>query len=562
MLRIAARIILLIILVLTTDWQLQPAPSLAAPSQKASSATDDSQAPVMLDGKQLFMVQERVYSFSPAERAKRISAKLARLLRDPLFSASSITTSDGATTTDILAGDLIIMSVTDRDAWAEGRPRQETASLFAQQMRTALEAHVREYSLHSIMIGVLYSLLTTLALIIILIAFRRLFPRLYTKIDSLRGTRIRSIRIQSFEILHEDRIAAIMISILRGVRVVLTLALFYFYVPIIFSFFPWTRGYAAKLLHYLYTPIVSLGQAIANYLPNLFFIVVIAVVTHFVNRFSRLLFAEIGKVAITIPGFYADWAEPTYKIVRFLIISFALIAAFPYLPGSESPAFKGVSIFFGVLVSLGSTSAVANIISGVILTYTRAFKIGDRVKISDTVGDVTEKTLLVTRIRTSKNADITIPNAMVLGSHITNFSSSARDYGLILHTSVTIGYDAPWRTVHELLIAAALKTENILELPAPFVLQTALNDFYVTYELNAYTDTPQKMVRIYSELHQNIQDRFNEAGVEIMSPHYAQIRDGNRTTIPDAYLDAGYEPGGIRIYSDKRKSHAVEKDGN
>jgi len=220
---------------------------------------------------------------------------------------------------------------------------------------------------------------------------------------------------------------------------------------------------------------------------------------------------------------------------------------FPYLPGSESPAFRGVSIFLGVLFSLGSTAAVANVVAGVILTYMRAFRIGDRVKISDTIGDVIEKTLLVTRVRTIKNEDITVPNAMVLGSHIINYSSSAKDRGLILHTTVTIGYDAPWRKVHELLIAAAHSTEHILKEPSPFILQTALDDFYVSYELNAYTNRPEIMAGIYSSLHQNIQDRFNESGVEIMSPHYAAFRDGNQTTVPGGRTEKDSALPGLNI---------------
>jgi small-conductance mechanosensitive channel len=506
------------------------------------------ESPVSLDGKALFLVRERVLAFSPADRAKAISDKLAKLVKDPLLRPDSVTTADSDTTTDIVAGDTIIMSVTDRDAKAEGKSRQETAREFADQIRAAMEQHNRKFSTHSILLGSLYAFLVSAVLFALLVAFRRLFPKLYTRIDALKGTRIPTIRIQSFEILHADRIVALIIGAARGVRVVLTIALFYFYIPIVFSFFPWTSGFAARIFHYVYTPFFAIGHAVGNYLPNLFFIAVIGVVTHFVIRFTRLFFAEIGKGTISLPGFYAEWAEPTFNIVRFLIIAFALVVAFPYFPGSDSPAFKGVSIFFGVLFSLGSSSAVANIIAGVILTYTRAFKIGDRVQIAETIGDVSEKTLLVTRIRTIKNVDITVPNAMVLGSHITNFSSSARDYGLILHTSVTIGYDAPWRKVHELLIAAAAATEHILELPAPFVLQTALNDFYVSYELNAYTDRPHQMMNIYSDLHQNIQDRFNEAGMEIMSPHYAQVRDGNRTTIPGEYLPAGYEPGALRIH--------------
>lgn len=521
-------------------------PGQAAGKEVASSTAP--QSPVTLDGKTLFLVRERIFSFSPADRARTISEKLDKLLKDPLFDSDAIATVDAEAVTDIVAGDLIIMSVTDRDALAEGRTRQETAQQYVRQIRGAIEQHHREYSLNSITRGALYAFLVTVLLIALLILLRRAFPSFYAKIDSWRGTRIRSIKIQSFEIMHADRIAALVIGAARGGRVLITALLFYFYVPLVFSFFPWTRGFSAKLFNYITTPLATIGHATVSYLPNVFFIAVIAVVTHFVIQFSKLLFSEVAKGSITLPGFYPDWAEPTYKIVRFLIIAFAVIVAFPYFPGSDSPAFQGVSIFFGVLFSLGSTSAVANIVAGVILTYTRAFKIGDRVKIADTMGDVTEKTLLVTRVRTIKNVDTTIPNSMVLGSHVTNFSSSAQEYGLILNTSVTIGYDAPWRKVHQLLLAAAGATEHILELPAPFVLQTALNDFYVTYELNAYTDRPHQMVTIYSELHQNIQDKFNQAGVEITSPHYSQLRDGNKTTIPESYLPEGYAPPGFRIF--------------
>ncbi len=255
----------------------------------------------------------------------------------------------------------------------------------------------------------------------------------------------------------------------------------------------------------------------------------------------------MGK--IRLPNFHRDWADPTYKIVRSLIIVFTVIVVFPYLPGSQSEAFKGVSLFLGVLFSLGSTSVVANVVAGIILTYMYAFKLGDRVKIGDTTGDVIEKTLLVTRIKTIKNIIITIPNALVMGSHIINYSTSAAREGLILHTTVTLGYDVPWRKVHETLIAAALSVEKIKKEPAPFVFQTSLDDFYVSYELNCYTDKPELMGGIYSELHQNIQDRCNEAGIEILSPHYAAARDGNASTIPSEYLPATYEapPFAVKI---------------
>jgi len=373
------------------------------------------------------------------------------------------------------------------------------------------------------------------------------FGALLRRTRQWKGTLVKGVRLQSVEILSEDRIIELIGFGIRLIRFVVYVTLAYSFLTLVFSFFTFTRTWSATLLRFIFTPLSNAAMAFINYLPALFTILVVIVIARYAIKLVQWIFGEIGKETIPIPGFYPEWAEPTYKITRFLIVVFAVIVIFPYLPGSDSKVFQGISIFIGLVFSLGSTSAIANIVAGVIMTYMRPFKVGDRVKIADTMGDVIEKTLLVTRIRTIKNVDITIPNAMVLGSHIIDFSSSAADRGLILHTSVTIGYDVPWRTVHELLLAAAGVTANVLKDPVPFVLQTALNDFYVSYELNAYTDQPAIMAKTYSELHQNIQDKFFEAGVEIMSPHYTGVRDGNRAAIPDQYLPKTYQAPGFRF---------------
>lgn len=502
---------------------------------------------VTLDGKPLLVIKTNVLSFSPEDRAKTISTRLARLVKDPLFNTETLKSVENESTSDVVAGDMIIMSVTEGDAKAAGKTRQLLAEEYVQKIRTDVTARNKEYSMRSLLFGGLYSLLATVALTVFLFLINRFVPRIITTIESWRGTRIRSIRFQSIEVLHEDRIVAVLTSLLKNTRIVAILGLMYLYIPLVLSFFPWTHGMAAKLFDYILTPLEKAGHAFVNYLPNIFFLFVIALITHYAIKLISFFFTEIEKRTITIPGFYHDWAQPSFKIARFLIMAFAAVVAFPYLPGSDSPAFKGVSVFLGVLFSLGSTSAISNIVAGTILTYMRAFKLGDRVKIADTVGDVVEKTLLVTRIRTIKNVDVTVPNAMVLGSHIINYSSSAQEYGLILNTTITIGYDAPWRQVHELLIAAARDTDNILELPEPFVLQTSLDDFYVSYQINAYTDRPSVMARTYSMLHQNIQEKFNEGGVEIMSPHYSTLRDGNQTTIPASYLSESYKAPAFRV---------------
>jgi small-conductance mechanosensitive channel len=293
------------------------------------------------------------------------------------------------------------------------------------------------------------------------------------------------------------------------------------------------------LLGYITSPLKVIALGFIGYLPELFMILVVVFITFYIFRAINFISVEVERGNLSIPGFYPEWSRPTFNLVKIIIIAFSFIVIFPYLPGSDSPAFQGVSVFLGLLISLGSSSAISNIIAGLVIIYMRAFKLGDRVKIGDTTGDVIEKTMLVTRLRTIKNEEVTIPNASILAGKTINYSVEANGPGLILHSTVTIGYDIPWKQVHKLLIGAALKTDRILKEPSPFVLQTSLDDFYVSYQINAYTITPEKAALIYSDLHSFIQDAFNEAGVEIMSPHYRAARDGNQITFPPTYLPEG-----------------------
>lgn len=374
-----------------------------------------------------------------------------------------------------------------------------------------------------------------------------LFERLYGDIDGWRHTRIKSIKIQRLELLTADRLTDGLIIIARYLRVFAIILLVLVYLAVVFSFFPQTQDVVTGLISRIWEVITQGWQGFVNYLPSLLNLILIFFATRYLLRFIHFIAREIGKGNITLAGFYPEWSEPTYQIVRIILIALVLVIAFPFLPGSASPAFQGITIFVGFLFSLGSTSVVANIVAGIVLTYTRAFKVGDRVKISDTMGDIVERTLLVTRIRTIKNVDITVPNGMVLSSHIINYSSSANKHGLILHKTLTLGYDVPWPQVHEVLIDAALATSFILEEPKPFVFQTSLDDFYVSYEINAFTDEPNKMDEIYSELHKNIQDKCNQAGIEILSPHYAALRDGQRSAIAQEYLPKDNSPAGNRV---------------
>ncbi len=520
----------------------------AATPMNQAPAEKPPGVPVMFAGETLFVIYDQIGPFTPQERARSIAERLEKLATDPFIKIYPITATDRGLTSELTYGETVVMTVTERDAVSTGMTRNEAARQYAAKIQAAL-AQTREHLTgKTLVINTLLALLDTAVFIALLLLFHKLFPKVKAKIESWRGTVIRPVKLQRVEVLSARQIAGALIGLANALRIAAILLLFYAYMTIVLGIFPWTRGISVSLFEAVFSTLRAIGMAFGSFLPDAIAIIIIVVITRYIIKLIALVFAGIERGAISFAGFHREWAEPTYKIVRFLVIVFATIACFPYIPGSQSEGFRGISVFLGLLISLGSAAAIGNIIAGLVLTYMRPFHVGDRVKIADTIGDVIEKTLLATRVRTIKNVDITIPNGMVLGSHIINFSSAALEHGLILHTSVTIGYDTPWKTVHELLISAARATTHILQTPEPFVLQTGLNDHHVTYEVNAYTDRPNLMASIYAELHQNIQDKFNEAGVEIMSPHYAQIRDGNRTTIPDQYLPKTYQPPAFRIF--------------
>jgi small-conductance mechanosensitive channel len=293
-----------------------------------------------------------------------------------------------------------------------------------------------------------------------------------------------------------------------------------------------------------------MGGALVTHLPNLVFLVILIAVTRYVLKIVALIFTGIERGTITFAGFEREWAAPTYRFVRIAIIGFAAVVAYPYIPGSESAAFKGMSIFFGLLFSLGASSVVANMMAGYSLIYRRTFKVGDRVKINDVVGDVTQMGLQVTHLRTIKNEDVVVPNSVILTSQVVNYSSYAARDGLILHTTVGIGYEVPWRQVEAMLLLAASRTPGLQAVPPPFVLQTSLGDFAVNYELNAYCGDSHGMAERYTALHRNVQDVFNEYGVQIMTPAY-ESDPASPKVVPK---DQWYQPPARSLEESPRKA--------
>ena len=402
-------------------------------------------------------------------------------------------------------------------------------------------------NMSGVVVSVAAAVVVTVLLLVVLRVKRIIVARITGRFDIWKETRIHAIQFQQQELLSAQEIATLLAGLLRVLSMLVTALLVFVYLTIVVALFPVTEHIAVAVVSYILEISRAAARTVLDYVPSLFQIGVILVVAFYLIRLASLVFNGIESERIKIRRFYPDWAEPTYKIVRFLLVALAAVAIIPLLPGASSPAFRGVSIFLGALVSLGSTGVVANIVAGTVSTYMRAFQAGDWVRIADTEGTVIKRTTFVTKIMTPKNVVVSVPNAMVLGNHIINYSELAKARGLILHTTVTIGYDVPWRQVHELLLGAARATERIEEDPEPFVRQTSLDDFYVSYQLNAFTSNPNKMPTIYSDLHANIQDAFNEAGVEIMSPHYSALRDGNRMAIPDDALPQDYKIPAIRV---------------
>ncbi|HSZ33369.1 MAG TPA: mechanosensitive ion channel family protein [Puia sp.] len=503
--------------------------------------------PVTLSSDTLFTVYTKLGSYSPRERARVISERIDKLAEEYYYKEDSLIIIPTELTTDISYGEGTIVSISELDAVWMNSTKEKLAEEYRNKIARAIKTYKIQNSFESILKEILLAVLVLTLLILIIYLTNRLFKWIKSKINNQRGARIKGIKIKGYEFLDTEREVRVIFSLINLVKWVVVLILVYLSLPVLFGIFPWTGGLAGQLISYFLEPVKNIFISVWDYLPNLFTIIVLVFFFRYFLRILRYFKTEIERGTLKIPGFYVDWANPTFQIIRVLVLAFMVIVIFPYLPGSNSPVFKGVSVFLGVLFTFGSAGALGNIVAGLVLTYMRAYKIGDRVKIGDATGDVIEKSLLVTRIKTIKNEIVSIPNSSVMSSHTTNFTAEAAEHGLILHTTVTIGYENPWRQIHELLIKAALATELIEKDPVPFVFQEALNDFYVSYQINAYTKVPNRQHYTYSLLHQNIQDAFNEAGVEIMSAHYKYIRDGNKTTVPAEHLPKDYVAPSFRV---------------
>lgn len=522
--------------------------------QPTPQASQEAAFPVTLDGETLFAVPG-ARGISAEERANQITERIETIAQDfdasvnylqilPLNNAQALYA-------QLDNGAVNIILLQESDAIFLGRSLDEMAEEYLVIIKDAIFQYRQLRSVRSRSLSILYAGISTLVLFIFLIAQSKIFPAIYARIQDFGNTRLRAFRLQNFELISPRQATNFLIGFTKLVRWVSVVVSIYLYIVWVLGFFPSTRRWADEEAKIIFADLTNIWLSIVGYIDELFVIVITVFIAYYSIRLLKRFFDSIEADRISLPGFYREWAQPTYKLITLAIIALAFAIIFPYLPGSDSPSFRGVSIFIGALFTLGSAGAISNLVGGFILIYTRAFEIGDRIQIGDIVGDVIEKTILSTRIQTANNEIVTIPNSGIIGSNVKNYSATLRDLEqpLILQTMVTLGYDIPWRKVYEVLIEAAQNTPDILQDPAPFVWPVSLGDFYVSYQLKVYTNHPSKSGWINARLHQEIMDKCNQAGIEIMSSHYTSIRDGNQTTVPEKYWPENYTSPGFRLES-------------
>jgi len=501
-------------------------PDAAQAEQEENVAPENTRieaAPVTPFHMPIFSIYAKMGPFTPAERAERLEHIIQQLSDDIHFSPDRMEIVDDGATLDIVYNHIVIMSVIDGDAEYFQKSKKEVAEYYKENIARAIDQYKRDNALMTILTETGMVLLILAVFFFALRYINLLFRFLRRKTVLLRGTFIKDIRIKSYIALNEDRCIVLALLFLRILKYAAMLAVLYFSVTLSFGIFPVTRGLASKLLDYALTPFSNIVFGVIGYLPKAVAIAMIVTIFLYLAKGIKYFAVEIEKEKLVIKGFYPDWAMPTCNIIRTLLYVFMFIVIFQYLPYSDSRIFQGVSVFIGILISLGSTALIGNLVSGLVLTYMRPFRSGDFIKIGDVIGTVREKTPFAIRVLTTKNEEVTIPNSNIMSGFTTNYSQTARENSLILHTVVTFGYDTPWRQVHELLLTAAARTQHVLEDPAPFILQRALDNFFAEYQINVYVAEEKLMPKIYSDLYENIQDAFKEAGLDITCPAAYQV---------------------------------------
>lgn len=501
-------------------------------------------APAKPEPATLYILNREVVTFraellgaAPAERVERVRARLRQVPESAID--RPITTvraeSDGLEGVQFYLGEFLLFTVSPDDIDSESRQTFDT--LVAQTRERLEEARKAWHQAKDgplLLRGALLTLVGTLVFAVMVWAIHRgggLILHRLTQWRDRMAARHAHVDLGEF-------VARVVVGSVQVVQWLLIAALAYVWLRFVAGSFVATAPIAERLDDWLLSKLVWIGEGFLESLPGLVTIVIVLAVTRAVADAIGYVFDALHRGRLRLPLVHPETTTATRRIVGILVWGLGIAVAYPYLPGSGSDAFKGLSVLFGLMLTLGSTSLVAQAMSGLVIVYSRALRKGDFVEVGDVQGVVAEVASLATKIINVRNEEVTIPNLVLISSPIRNYSKLAGTHGTMLTTQVTIGYDAPWRQVHAMLIEAAVKTQHVRANPAPYVYQRALSDFYVEYELFVSIDRPLERIPILSALHANIQDTFNEHGVQIMSPHFL-AQPPNAVVVPK---DQWYAP--------------------
>ena len=479
--------------------------------------------PVVFQKDTLFYLYSSYGLYDIDTRIKYIEDRLKSVYEDPFFAADSIKTAPMGEYIAVEYKNTPIIGVTMVDALWENTTQTDLAKRYAEIVKHNIVKYKEQNSLKNILIRLGELTLVLLLAFLLFFAIERLFHFLKNFISNSEHRFLTGFRIRNYELIKKRHIVKVLLKLLTVLRIVAFLFLLMTITPLIFDIFPSTRYLSRIIIQWITDPIKDIVQAVLNYLPHLFNIIVILLITRYLLKILRFFALEIERGILKIKDFHPEWAHTTYILVRLMLWILALVIIFPHLPGSDSDAFKGISVFFGVLISLGSSSSISNAIAGIVISYMRPFQVGDWIKSGEIIGVVIEKNALVTRLKTINNEDVTIPNSAILSGATMNFSSIGKKNGLALNVHIKVRYDYPDNLVEELLIEAALMTNGISPTPHPYVFQLSLNELNALYELNAYTFLPENMYFIKSDLAKNIQNTFKQANIEIYSTQYVAL---------------------------------------
>lgn len=526
----------------TTDDPIGAAVAAAAVNAHAS----DPPATLTFANRKILELRATIAGRPPAVRASQAADTVGRIVEQKPDAQVTMRRYDQGIVLNLGDQPVVVVFAVDADPLA-GETMQAKADAAAAKLTVAVREAEELRHPQRLVRGALVALGATILYALAIWMLIRIDIKVASSVHDATERGLK--RLPGGEIMVIARTPHLARRLLTFIGVLIGLLLTYSWLTIVLRRFPYTRPWGESLRSGLFSAAGSAGRAFLEQAPNLLAVLAIVLLTRLAVRLVNFAFRVVEEGRVTMPGVHPETAQPTRRIAVVLLWLFALILSYDFLPGAQSDVFKGVSVFIGLIVSLGSSGVMNQVMSGMMVTYSRAVRVGDFVRIGEVEGTVTHLGTLSTKVRNARNEEITIPNAVVASSAAVNFSRHADTDGVFTPTSVTINYDTPWRQVQALLVLAADRTAGIRKQPKPVVLQTALGDFGVTYALLVCLEQPNRRLATLAALHANIQDAFNEFGVQIMVPAYEGDPGEPKVVPPSRWFVAPATPEGVAVKS-------------